>query len=235
MAWIRTAAALALTGGLVLAASSARLRGDGPAMAGATDWPMWGGTPSRNMVSAATGLPDKWDVKTKQNIRWVADLGSQSYGNATVAGGRVFVGTNNELLRDPKQPGDRGVVMAFKQDTGEFLWQNTHEKVQAGRVNDWPFQGVCSSPLIENNLLYYTTNRCETVCYDTSPLMAGDPPKQVTFEEMNAATQICNCNGVSKGAIMACVNSGKRNAKAVMDSTTIAACSCRRRNSSDSR
>ena len=47
----------------------------------------------------------------------------------------------------------------------------------------------------------------------------GDPPKQVTFEEMSANTQICNCNGVSKGTIVACVNSGKRNAKAVMDAT----------------
>jgi nitrite reductase (NADH) large subunit len=47
----------------------------------------------------------------------------------------------------------------------------------------------------------------------------GDPPKQVTFEEMNANTQICNCNGVSKGALVACVNSGKRSAKAVMDAT----------------
>ncbi len=28
----------------------------------------------------------------------------------------------------------------------------------------------------------------------------GDPPKKVTFEEMSAGTQICNCNGVSKGA-----------------------------------
>ncbi len=47
----------------------------------------------------------------------------------------------------------------------------------------------------------------------------GDPPKQVTFQEMSPDTQICNCNGVSKGALIACVNSGKRNAKAVMDST----------------
>jgi nitrite reductase (NADH) large subunit len=47
----------------------------------------------------------------------------------------------------------------------------------------------------------------------------GDPPKQVTFEEMNAAAQICNCNGVSKGTIVACVNNGKRSAKAVMDAT----------------
>ncbi len=47
----------------------------------------------------------------------------------------------------------------------------------------------------------------------------GDPPKQVTFEEMSPDTQICNCNGVSKGALIACVNSGKRSAKAVMDAT----------------
>lgn len=47
----------------------------------------------------------------------------------------------------------------------------------------------------------------------------GDPPKQVTFEEMSADTQICNCNGVSKGAIVACVNAGKKSAKAVMDAT----------------
>jgi nitrite reductase (NADH) large subunit len=47
----------------------------------------------------------------------------------------------------------------------------------------------------------------------------GDPPKQVTFAEMAANTQICNCNGVSKGAIVACVNAGKRSPKAVMDAT----------------
>jgi nitrite reductase (NADH) large subunit len=47
----------------------------------------------------------------------------------------------------------------------------------------------------------------------------GDPPKKITFEEMSAATQICNCNGVSKAALVACIKSGKRNAKAVMDAT----------------
>lgn len=50
----------------------------------------------------------------------------------------------------------------------------------------------------------------------------GDPPKQVTFEEMSANTQICNCNGVSKGALVACVKAGKRSAKAVMEATRAA-------------
>ena len=36
---------------------------------GITDWPMWGGSPDRNMVSDATGLPTDWDVKTGKNIK----------------------------------------------------------------------------------------------------------------------------------------------------------------------
>src|SRR5215212_4004787 len=96
---------------------------------GTSDWPMWGGTPDRNMVSNMKNPPTSWDLKSKKNIRWIAALGSQAYGNPVVAGGMVFVGTNNEALKDPKQPGDRGVLMAFKEETGEFLWQQTHEKL----------------------------------------------------------------------------------------------------------
>ena len=42
------------------------------------DWPMWGGTPDRNMVSNLKGMPASWDVKTKKNVKWVAELGSQA-------------------------------------------------------------------------------------------------------------------------------------------------------------
>jgi hypothetical protein len=61
-----------------LALAPARLDASDPATG---DWPMWGGTPDRNMVSNMKGLPAEWDVKTKKNIKWVAELGSQSYGN----------------------------------------------------------------------------------------------------------------------------------------------------------
>jgi outer membrane protein assembly factor BamB len=133
---------------------------------GTGDWPMWGGTPDRNMVSNMKGLPGDWDIKTKKNIKWVASLGSQTYGNPVVAGGMVFVGTNNEGLRDPKQPGDRGVLMAFRESDGEFLWQHTHVKLESGRANDWPYQGVASSPLVEGNRLYYVSNRAILFCID---------------------------------------------------------------------
>src|SRR6267378_3872557 len=134
---------------------------------GTGDWPMWGGTPDRNMVSAMKGLPTEWDLKTKKNVKWMAELGSQSYGNPVVAGGQVDAGTNNELVRNPKEPGDRGVLMCFRESDGKFLWQHTNAKLAAGRALDWPFQGVCSSPLVEGDRLYYVTNRCELVCLDT--------------------------------------------------------------------
>ena len=141
---------------------------------GSGDWPMWGGTPDRNMVSNMKGLPSSWDINKKTNVKWVSELGSQSYGNPVVSGGLVFIGTNNEGLRDPKQTGDRGVVMCFKESTGEFMWQMLHDKVAAGRVNDWPFQGVASSPIVEGDKVYYVSNRAELICADTQGFHDGE-------------------------------------------------------------
>jgi nitrite reductase (NADH) large subunit len=47
----------------------------------------------------------------------------------------------------------------------------------------------------------------------------GTPPQKVTLDEMPADAQVCNCNGVTKGAIGACVAAGKRTPKAVMAAT----------------
>ena len=128
---------------------------------------MWGFTPSRNLVSDETDLPDKWDPKSGENIKWRAELGSQTYAGPVIIDGKVFVGTNNQALRNPKLTGDRGVIMAFNEADGAFLWQSTHTKLPAGRVNDWPQQGICSTPFIEGDRLYYISNRCEVVCIDT--------------------------------------------------------------------
>lgn len=131
------------------------------------DRAMFGNTFDRNMVSAEKGLPASWDVKTGKNVKWWADVGSQAYAGPVTLGGRVFVGTNNDGLRNPKLTKDRGVVMAFDARTGDFLWQMTHEKLPAGRVNDWPQQGICSTPFVEGNRLYYTSNRATITCLDT--------------------------------------------------------------------
>ena len=47
----------------------------------------------------------------------------------------------------------------------------------------------------------------------------GSPSKKVTLDEMPADTQVCNCNGVSKAALVACVKSGRRTPKSVMEAT----------------
>jgi nitrite reductase (NADH) large subunit len=47
----------------------------------------------------------------------------------------------------------------------------------------------------------------------------GAPPKKVSLDEMPDSSQVCNCNGVSKGAIGACVARGKRTSLSVMQAT----------------
>ena len=137
-------------------------------------WPMFGGTLERNMVNLVDkNLPSEVDVDSGKNILWAVDLGSQSYGNPVIAGGKIFVGTNNGAPRNPKYEGDKGVVMCFAEADGKFLWQAVHDKLESGRVNDWPEQGVCSSPFIEGNRLYYVSNRCELVCADVNGPLDG--------------------------------------------------------------
>ncbi len=142
--------------------------------AAGADWPMWGGDPSRNMVSSESGIPRTWDLKTMEHVKWRAEIGSQSHGNPVVAAGKVFLGTNNELLRDAAYGGDRGVLMAFDEQTGEFLWQMTHAKLAAGRVNDWPEQGVCSSPAVADGVVYYVSNRAQVLALDADGFRDGE-------------------------------------------------------------
>ncbi len=157
-----------------------------PALSLAKDWPMWGGTPSRNMVADAKGIPDdissgkfipkteNIDPKTTKNVKWVAKLGSQTYGSPIVAGGRVYVGTNNEAPRDPAQTGDRGILMCFDEKTGDFLWQLIIPKVGAGKVSDWEFVGLCSSAAIDGDKGYVVSNRGELICFDVKGMANGN-------------------------------------------------------------
>ena len=147
-----------VAGGLLL---SPRLR--------AEDWTMWGRTPQRDMITPEKGAPTDWDVEMKTNIKWVAQLGSKSYGNPIVNNGMVFVGTNNEAHADPAVKIDAGVLMAFNEADGKLLWQRVSPKLPQGRVLDWPGEGLCSTVLTEGSKLYYCTNRCEVVCLDVSP------------------------------------------------------------------
>ena len=129
------------------------------------DWPMYAGHLQRNFVNPhVTGIPESWDIFEGDNVAYSIQLGSRAYGGPTISNGKILIGTNNEFPRDKSIEGDKGVMMCFDEKTGEFLWQIVHDKLAAGRVWDWPQQGVCSTPVVEGDRFYYIGNRCEAIC-----------------------------------------------------------------------
>jgi outer membrane protein assembly factor BamB len=158
------------------------------------DHTMFGGTPARNFVDTVnTGIshefpksPDDDKVRVLgARVKWKETLGSRAYGGPIVAGGKVFVGTNNENPRNKRDRGkatdddpngppiDKGILMCFDEATGKFLWQMVHDKLESGQVNDWPREGLCSSPAVVGDRLFYTSNRCEVVCLDVNGFLDG--------------------------------------------------------------
>ena len=167
---------LAILGGSFLALyQTSKAREDSIAK-GNRDWPLFGGTVQRNLVNLQeTGLPASWGVEQgkEKNLVWSVPLGSKAYGGPVVAGGRIFIGTNNDFPRDPKVSGDKGILLCLDQASGELIWQAVHDKLPAGRVNDWPREGICSSPVVEGNRIWYVSNRCEVVCADVAGMADG--------------------------------------------------------------
>ncbi len=159
--------------------STAQL-GSGELKAGPSDHTMFGGTISRNMVNPIDkNVPDKIDPDGPATI-WKAGLGSRAYGGPIISGGKIFVGTNNESA-EPRnkrdfiktkdgelEPIDRGVLLCFDEKSGKFLWQAVHPKLPSGQVNDWPKEGLCSTPNVEGDRVYYVSNRCTVVCADVN-------------------------------------------------------------------
>ena len=142
-------------------------------------WKRW-----RNMVSEEKPLPDSFvpgerkssgagiDLATTKNVKWVARLGAGAYGNPTVAGGRVFVGTDALTVNHgPKVPVER---MAG--------WSNAWTRPPANCSGNWSCPsgsnlpkdvffmhqnlGTCSSPTVEGDRVYLVSSADEVVCLD---------------------------------------------------------------------
>ena len=180
-----------ITASLSLAADAGKAAsGAEPAKAGCDtkEWTQWGGSSARNNTPEGHNIPTEWaigeiDYKTGEwkpekakNIKWVARLGSQTYGNTVVAGGKAFIGTNNSAGWLKRYPADKdlGCLLCFDIKDGKFLWQHSSEKLPTGRVHDWPLQGVCSTPLVEGDRLWFVTNRGEVRCLDTEGFNDGE-------------------------------------------------------------
>lgn len=152
---------------------------------GNKDWAQLGGSPSRNNTPDGKNIPTEWDINSGKNIKWSAALGSQTYGNIVVANGKIFVGTNNAFGYIKRYPSkvDLGVLLCFRETDGEFLWQHSTEKHPAGRVHDWPQQGICSAPVAEGERLWFVTNRGEVVCLDAEGFRDGENDGPYTTEK----------------------------------------------------
>jgi outer membrane protein assembly factor BamB len=64
--------------------------------------------------------------------------------------------------------------MCFRAADGKFLWQHVNDKLEDPETHDWPFFGICSTPFVEGDRLWYVTNRCEVVCLDVEGFTNGN-------------------------------------------------------------
>ncbi len=139
----------------------------------------WGQKHTRNMISSETGLAERFDPESGKNIKWTAELGTQSYATPVVSGGKVFIGTNNENPRDPRHDGDRGVMLCLDEQTGALCWQLVVPKLPGDPYLDWPLEGIVSPPSVEGDRVYIVSNRGEVMCLDIDGLHDGnDGPRQ---------------------------------------------------------
>jgi len=146
----------------------------------AADWPQWGGSDGKNMVSEEKGLPDSFvpgekdpqgagiKMETTKNVKWVARLGGLTCSTPTVAGGRVFIGT----MRD-----EQGAFLCLDERTGKTLWQWVAPARQVPATMDgrrfefgrFPKQlGICSTAAVGGDRVYIVTQRLEVLCLGTS-------------------------------------------------------------------
>lgn len=163
-----------------LAVTVAMMCGSFVRSSAAADWPQFGRDGTRNAVSLEKHPPTTWDIgklddskppqrikSTQRNIKWSARLGTMTYGDPVVSNGLVWVGTNNGW-EVPKQ--DASVLACFRESDGKLLYRYVSPRLPQGRVHDWPTASMACSPLIEDDRLWFVTNRAEVVCLDIAPL-----------------------------------------------------------------
>jgi outer membrane protein assembly factor BamB len=148
----------------------------------AADWPMLGRDATRNAVSSEADTPTDWDVETGRHIKWAARLGSACIAEPVVSGGLVWIGTNNSRLNETERRKDAAVLMCFRESDGKRLYEYVSPRLETGRDDDWPLSPIGCSPLIEEDRMWFTTNRCETICMDVGPLRRGERSPSIVWK-----------------------------------------------------
>lgn len=107
-------------------------------------------------------------------LAWDFETGTSMASSPVVAEGRVFVPTNNtHYWNNDFKHEDYGVLLCLDEQTGDLRWKLLREKLEVGRVNDWPEQGIYSRAAVEQDRLWIITNRCELMCLDIDGFQDG--------------------------------------------------------------
>jgi outer membrane protein assembly factor BamB len=145
------------------------------------DWPHWGSDDGRNMVSDEKALPNSFDpgerksagidLAAAKNVKWAVRLGNYAYGNATVAAGRVFVGTDCQTLSTAARNATNGcgMLQCLDEATGKLLWRLVTPKrtdLEPGVYFNHQELGDCSAPTVDGDRVYVVTSADEIVCLD---------------------------------------------------------------------
>jgi outer membrane protein assembly factor BamB len=131
----------------------------------AADWPQWGGSDHRSMVSRETNLPETFvaakrdaksggiDLSGATNVKWAAKIGSNCFGSPVVAQGRVLLGTNF-VDNDPRYQGNRATVLCLDEKTGKLLWQISINHPETPNLARGQSLGICASPTVDGKNVY---------------------------------------------------------------------------------
>ncbi|MCX7006048.1 MAG: PQQ-binding-like beta-propeller repeat protein [Kiritimatiellaeota bacterium] len=98
---------------------------------------------------------DTINLAATKNIKWVARVGSKTFGSPVVSQGKVFLGTQGT-------PSTNASIVCLDEQTGNELGRFICRRPQ-GRGETW---GVCSTPTIEGDRLYFVSPYVEAVCVD---------------------------------------------------------------------
>ncbi len=140
-------------------------------------------------VVHAGNPPVDWDTATGRNIVWSVALGDETFGHPVVAGGTVYVGTDNARRLNPAVEEDAGVLMAFDAQDGTFLWQDVAPRVERG-LREFLLPSTTSAPYVEGDRLFYVTAECQLRCLDTRGFRDGEndgPYREERFQDAAAA------------------------------------------------
>jgi outer membrane protein assembly factor BamB len=144
----------------------------GPGRAG--DWCQWCGRPDRNMVSDQKGLPERFEVVTRErtsglaNVKWAAKLGGSTMGSPVVAGGRVYVGGTVSM---PGVTESVGVLWCFQESDGRLLWRMRSPSIPLLYGRD--SFGICSTPTVEGDRVYLVGHLGDVLCLDANGRTGG--------------------------------------------------------------